>query len=787
MGNGVSVPSKTSSISPEILVSSCEPSKFPNHSDVEIHQDFKQRYESEGYIPAPNIEKHIKLRYLLEDSVGMHALRKYGGNSENEVLLNCWVDVLSYTRSFVSVKSHNDGLRLFNKYLVNNAELSSCLVGAESLGGYHEQSIVTKIHQDEAVCKNHFSSQRCGNTCELSEDGFKWLLLKLFLAIDALIYTPILEKYPDFTMKLLSSISLRPKMGPSVTEYVFEGVLGEGSFGIVVLCKKIATGQKFAMKIQEKDEVIKNNASDTSKISSESVILADCSDSPYVVPLHFALQTNKLACLVLQYCPYGDLDGLLNNTPNKMFSNELSRFYICELVSVLGYLHGKGIIHRDLKPSNILLNMDGHILLTDFGAAHNGADFEMDKASDTATTPVERSISWRPSWFTGAGKNKYGPEWKKKKRRKRRKFALFHEKDAKSYMVSANAIVGTDGFMSPEVCYIHALPMTQRDIVMSYYNYTKAVDWWGVGAILFNFLTGQRAVSDAQMKQILLQYNFTGGALEYKKVIDLIGANNSNISMDGTENGPASNNSFNATNIASGTGSINRNCPIGGGVSKSSYGSPLESICIPENSPEAAILEAHPEIVIPQPADFETNGLSKDAIALLSSLLDVNFITRLGSGQYGTYNVKADKYFATVDWSKVDAKQCEPPSDSITKGYSVVNRLTNLVTGTKSRPDGKTESVGSTWVKRLVQYANTEQNSDSSHTDATSSFNCNFEKLLINIGKEHWIMTPLQLLNSSVSWGNNFSVQERKEFFSDWDYSNVECMLKEVGLSPVVS
>lgn len=43
---------------------------------------------------------------------------------------------------------------------------------------------------------------------------------------------------------------------------------------------------------------------------------------------------------------------------------------IIELGEALKYIHSQGIIHRDLKPENVLIAIDGHLTLTDFGIAH---------------------------------------------------------------------------------------------------------------------------------------------------------------------------------------------------------------------------------------------------------------------------------------------------------------------------------------------------------------------------------------------------------------------------------
>ena len=58
------------------------------------------------------------------------------------------------------------------------------------------------------------------------------------------------------------------------------------------------------------------------------------------------------------------------------FSLETSLFYITEIVTALTYLHRHNIIYRDLKPENLLLDKEGHIVLTDLGFSRQVAEDE---------------------------------------------------------------------------------------------------------------------------------------------------------------------------------------------------------------------------------------------------------------------------------------------------------------------------------------------------------------------------------------------------------------------------
>lgn len=48
---------------------------------------------------------------------------------------------------------------------------------------------------------------------------------------------------------------------------------------------------------------------------------------------------------------------------------DVAHFYFTQLVSAIGWCHGKGVAHRDIKPENMLLSAEGDLKLADFGLA----------------------------------------------------------------------------------------------------------------------------------------------------------------------------------------------------------------------------------------------------------------------------------------------------------------------------------------------------------------------------------------------------------------------------------
>ena len=144
-------------------------------------------------------------------------------------------------------------------------------------------------------------------------------------------------------------------------------LIGKGSFGEVYLVKKKTTGQHYAMKVLSKHMIIGQNL--TKYAYTEKNVQSGLKH-PFIVRLHCSFQTQAKLFLVLDYCRGGDLGHVLQR--EKKLSEERARIYLAEVLLAIEELHNREIIYRDLKPDNVVLDEEGHALLTDFGLSKEG-------------------------------------------------------------------------------------------------------------------------------------------------------------------------------------------------------------------------------------------------------------------------------------------------------------------------------------------------------------------------------------------------------------------------------
>ncbi|EEU47000.1 uncharacterized protein NECHADRAFT_36393 [Fusarium vanettenii 77-13-4] len=232
--------------------------------------------------------------------------------------------------------------------------------------------------------------------------------------------------------------------------------VGQGGYGQVFLAQKKDTREVCALKVMSKKLLFKLD--EVRHVLTERDILTTA-QSEWLVRLLYSFQDEKSIYLAMEYVPGGDFRTLLNNTG--VLSNRHARFYIAEMFCAVDALHQLGYIHRDLKPENFLVDSTGHVKLTDFGLAAGvlapsrieSMRIKLEKASETAV-PFGKPMDQR----TVA--------------ERRESYRTMRENDV-NY---AKSIVGSPDYMAPEV--------------LRGEEYDFTVDYWSLGCMLFEALTG---------------------------------------------------------------------------------------------------------------------------------------------------------------------------------------------------------------------------------------------------------------------------------------------------------
>ena len=143
--------------------------------------------------------------------------------------------------------------------------------------------------------------------------------------------------------------------------YLLKGI-GKGSFGKVLLVRGKRDKRVYALKILMKSRVLAKKQVEHTR--SERKILEEISH-PFLCRLEFAFQTEGKLYLGMEFLAGGPLFYHLQQCHR--FSEDRARFYIAEVIVGIGHLHEHNILYRDMKPENILLDKEGHIVITDFG------------------------------------------------------------------------------------------------------------------------------------------------------------------------------------------------------------------------------------------------------------------------------------------------------------------------------------------------------------------------------------------------------------------------------------
>ncbi|XP_023374332.1 serine/threonine-protein kinase MRCK alpha [Otolemur garnettii] len=192
----------------------------------------------------------------------------------------------------------------------------------------------------------------------------------------------------------------------NILEYLEWGkfVFKKKLFRWVAVVKLKNADKVFAMKILNKWEMLKR--AETACFREERDVLVN-GDNKWITTLHYAFQDDNNLYLVMDYYVGGDLLTLLSKFEDRL-PEDMARFYLAEMVIAIDSVHQLHYVHRDIKPDNILMDVNGHIRLADFGSCLKLMEDGTVQSSVAVGTPDY--ISPEILQAMEDGKGRYGPE-----------------------------------------------------------------------------------------------------------------------------------------------------------------------------------------------------------------------------------------------------------------------------------------------------------------------------------------------------------------------------------------
>ncbi|CAZ83304.1 unnamed protein product [Tuber melanosporum] len=166
------------------------------------------------------------------------------------------------------------------------------------------------------------------------------------------------RKQPSKDIDIVTRLNAICTGGDPTKLYRSLNKIGQGASGGVYTAYQVGSNRSVAIKQMNLEQQPKKDL-----IINEILVMKDSKHKNIVNFMDSFLHRGDL-WVVMEYMEGGSLTDVV--TFNIMTEGQIAA--VCrETLQGLQHLHSKGVIHRDIKSDNILLSLEGHIKLTDFG------------------------------------------------------------------------------------------------------------------------------------------------------------------------------------------------------------------------------------------------------------------------------------------------------------------------------------------------------------------------------------------------------------------------------------
>ena len=178
-----------------------------------------------------------------------------------------------------------------------------------------------------------------------------------------IIYSKITYKINKENIKYKMS-SISKSKNSELKDYILKEDIGEGNFGKVKLGISKTTGEKYAIKIINKDQIKKKMKN---KIFRENEVITKFNHINVIFVFEI-IEDPENYYIIMEYCKRGELFDYI--VDHERLTEEEAAIFFYQLINGVEYIHSRGIAHRDLKPENLLLTKDKTLKIIDFGLSH---------------------------------------------------------------------------------------------------------------------------------------------------------------------------------------------------------------------------------------------------------------------------------------------------------------------------------------------------------------------------------------------------------------------------------